>query len=200
LGDGTTTNAVYSKTIATCPITLPVTFLDAYASMMDSGDILIRWSTIEEEHNDYFLIQHSRDITHFRTIAEIEGAGDYAGIRDYQYIHSRLSAGNHYYRIAQVDYDGGVSYSDVFSVTKVHELDFYIRSLGNGIIEIQFLSSFEADCRFQVITLEGTLVQTKRAEQTPGKIRFEVPKELKGMYLFSFYTHKEKHVQRILIK
>jgi hypothetical protein len=91
---------------------LPVELLH-FTATPDGADVHLSWATATETGNDYFLVEHSTDATHFEALTQVAGAGNSQTPRDYAYVHEQPGPGIHYYRLKQVDYDGSFEYSKV---------------------------------------------------------------------------------------
>ena len=85
---------------------LPIELLSFEAVAADNNaDVKLAWSTASEHNNAFFTIEHMFDgeSETIDTIAAQGGAGVGA---NYSYLHINLSAGTHYYRLLQTDFDG----------------------------------------------------------------------------------------------
>jgi hypothetical protein len=78
--------------------------------------MLLEWTTASELNNDYFEVQHSFDGIAYEKIGQINGSGTTNEISDYSYTDSHSNAGDNYYRLKQVDYDGASEFSPSISV------------------------------------------------------------------------------------
>ena len=67
-------------------------------------------------NNDYFDLQRSADGVHFYSIAWIDGAGTSNQLLFYSYKDADITSGLVYYKLAQSDYDGTVSYSKIIAM------------------------------------------------------------------------------------
>ncbi len=76
----------------------------------------LAWQTASEPNNKYFELQHSIDGNSFTTIANIPSKGAAGISSDYSFIHLKAMKGINYYRLKQVDVDGGFKYSDIVTV------------------------------------------------------------------------------------
>lgn len=88
---------------------LPIELISFDAEVTPNNtDVALTWSTASEHNNDYFTIEHMFDgeLETVDTIAAKGGAGEGA---DYDYLHINQSAGTHYYRLLQTDFDGTVT-------------------------------------------------------------------------------------------
>jgi hypothetical protein len=80
------------------------------------NEVVLEWTTLQEENNDYFQVEHSTSGLEFQGIGRITGQGDSFETQSYQFTHTKAQAGSHYYRIRQVDYDGASSVSSIVQV------------------------------------------------------------------------------------
>lgn len=91
---------------------LPV-LLSSFAAVVEKNNVKLSWHTASEPNNKYFELQHSIDGSSFTTIANIPSKGAAGISSDYSFIHVRAMKGINYYRLKQVDVDGGFKYSDI---------------------------------------------------------------------------------------
>ncbi|MDB5257825.1 MAG: hypothetical protein JWM14_2520 [Chitinophagaceae bacterium] len=97
----------------TCPAPVELISFDGVAS---PGGVDLIWKTAMELNNDYFDLQRSTDGIHFYSIAEIKGAGTSNSTLSYPYRDKEVTSGLVYYKLAQHDYDGTISYSKIVAV------------------------------------------------------------------------------------
>ena len=120
-------------------ITLPVTFAEFSIKASKSASFL-SFSTASETNNEYFSVERSADGRNFDTIGHIEGAGNSNQLQNYTFTDENPLAGISYYRIAQTDYDGKFSYSDIRSVR--HTI------IGSNIV----ITPRASDGRYDIVT------------------------------------------------
>lgn len=94
---------------------LPIELVSFDCKVFDSKTHLT-WRTASETQNAHFLVQHSTDGRSFQDLTKIPGAGNSQVENHYEYLHQNPSHGTNYYRLKQVDFDGGFEYSQVVSV------------------------------------------------------------------------------------
>ncbi len=95
---------------------LPVQLVSFDAKKIRTGVVEIKWVTATEVNNDFFSVERSGDGINFEEIQVVNGAGNTNRTLNYQTIDGRPLTGVSYYRLAQTDYDGTKSYSDIVSV------------------------------------------------------------------------------------
>ena len=84
---------------------LPVTVID-FSGNYQSGKISLNWKTSCESNSSHFLIERSNDGMVYKSIASVKGAGNCSTLTKYQAFDETPVAGNNYYRLVAVDFDG----------------------------------------------------------------------------------------------
>lgn len=95
---------------------LPVELVDFKAEILNNKIQLI-WQTASEINNDHFEVQRSTDGENFKSILSMAGKGQSNYLTDYSVYDISPLAGNSYYRLKQVDFDGQFEYSEIIRVS-----------------------------------------------------------------------------------
>jgi uncharacterized repeat protein (TIGR01451 family) len=98
-----------------CNNSTPVTLLSFEGEKAESG-VLLKWITETEFNNDHFRVERSRDGFNFTSIAAVKGNGTSQLTHSYAYLDKGEIGEVVYYRLAQVDLDGTVHYSQTISI------------------------------------------------------------------------------------
>lgn len=96
--------------------TLPVELIDFNGERINR-DIKLTWSTASENNNDYFELYRSSDAVNYILVNTIDGAGNSNNLL--KYIQTDTEAPSdiiNYYKIKQVDFDGGDTWYGPISV------------------------------------------------------------------------------------
>ena len=112
---GTSTTDFGSPTFSGGTVALPVE-LSHFSVDLQGERAILRWTTQTELNNSHFDVEHSTDGISFTPVATITGAGTTQEPQQYSYRHWPGRPGLNYYRLAQYDYDGTLTYSDIVSV------------------------------------------------------------------------------------
>ncbi len=99
------------------PNTFPVELLDLKAEAISQQEILISWRTLTEINNDHFEVEKSADGRMFFPIGAVDGAGTTSLEQKYKFIDNSDMYLTNYYRLKQIDVDGGFSFSNVVEVS-----------------------------------------------------------------------------------
>jgi hypothetical protein len=147
-------------TIATpAMVNLPVE-LTSFTATPNQKTVDLTWSTATEENNAYFEVQSSVDGRNFETIGQVEGAGTTYEVQAYTFTDENPSNGVNYYRLRQVDFDGGFEYHKVISIVMngdKSEVQFYPNPTRG---ELNVVLSTTSESEIQVIDLTGKIVRS----------------------------------------
>jgi hypothetical protein len=85
--------------------TLPVS-LTSFKGDLQNNEVSLNWRTASEQNNDYFEVLRAGEDKNFVSIAKVNGNGTKNEVSDYYYTDKSPLAGNNYYQLKQVDFDG----------------------------------------------------------------------------------------------
>jgi len=100
---------------AICNTKLPITLI-SFEAIKKENAVELKWQTAAEFNNNYFAVERSSNGFDFSEIERVEGAGSYVGLLSYHTVDAAPLAGQSYYRLKQVDFDGKFTYSKVVSL------------------------------------------------------------------------------------
>jgi hypothetical protein len=109
---------------------LPISLV-SFEANLSLDKVQLKWTTASETNNDYFTIQKSKDAVNFEDLIQVEGAGNSTSIINYLEFDSSPYNGLSYYRLAQTDFNGDVSYSNNVSVEYNPKLESNIELFPN---------------------------------------------------------------------
>ncbi len=95
---------------------LPVELTQFEAKITAKNTIALTWETANEQDNDFFVIQRSRDGSTFEKIGTVKGNGKSNTSQHYSFPDTRPFPGTNYYRLQQVDFNGAIEYSSIVNV------------------------------------------------------------------------------------
>ena len=84
---------------------IPVELASFNAQLVDR-DVLLNWTTATELNNQGFEIEHSIDNENFSKVGFVPGFGTTSELKSYSFRISNVDAGDQYYRLKQIDFDG----------------------------------------------------------------------------------------------
>ncbi len=184
-------NPAFAEWIASEPgspliTTLPVTLLDFKVAIINSGKIVLSWSTSYEENNSHFVILRSTDAKTWKEIGIVEGKGSSTIVQNYKYTDPSAMHGLSYYMLKQVDFDG---MSETFRPVSANNFEMIdqvkIMVFPNPTAEmlnINFLSTpFSEKREVLVFDLMGEIV--KKEMVSTNALRLDISMLKKGTYI-----------------
>jgi len=180
---------------------LPITLLSINASLYN-GNALIYWATLTEVQNRHFVVEKSYDGIKFDSIGIVAGIGNSNRYKSYSFTDNRFSS-NAYYRLKQVDFNGGYSYSPtvyLVNTDKSEPWKVYPNPFSTGInlarntlpsqLEVKVINAIGAvEARFSGST---TIVQDALINGSLQNLR-------PGMYLLQIFVENEPiKIQKII--
>ncbi|MGV3631310.1 MAG: hypothetical protein ACO1O6_08890 [Bacteroidota bacterium] len=84
---------------------LPIELVDFSVYEKQTGN-LVKWTTMTEINNDYFILEKSMDGVQWAEIAEVDGSGNTTSKKNYSFLDKEVKRGINYYRLTQYDFDG----------------------------------------------------------------------------------------------
>ncbi|WP_158859698.1 Ig-like domain-containing protein [Lunatibacter salilacus] len=90
---------------------LPVKLFEFFTAYHPDIGVTVNWTTASEEDNKYFEIQASQDGLSWSSVGKVTGSMTTTEKQTYSFVHEMALPGNSFYRIKQVDLNGGYSFS-----------------------------------------------------------------------------------------
>lgn len=154
----------------------------------------LSWNTYQEIDNSYFDIERSVDGINFTSIGLVNGKGNSNSAINYSFNDVTPYAGDNYYRLRIVDYDGSYSYSNVVRISNsnfsVEFSTFYPNPFRNKIDIIVNCTS-ESKATIVLYDNTGNLVVQKHSQCVKGLNKFTVDNLSglsSGIYLIKVIT------------
>lgn len=140
---------------------LPVTLI-SFTAVENGNNVKLNWSTASEVNNDYFTVQKTLDGVIFEDVKKVDGHGNSINTIEYEDFDIQPYNGQSYYRLAQTDFDGNITYSSLqpvlFNRTANNYFDFnvYPNPVNEGqTININLASSTKQEVLVVVIDVLG---------------------------------------------
>jgi len=136
---------------------LPVDLISFNAKLDNKATQLV-WQTALEVNNDYFQVEYSTNGVDFEAIGKERGQGESYDLVTYSFTHDAPAKGMNYYRLKQVDFDGGFEYSPVVTVEMLGKGVSIYPNPATDVINVQV----EAEAaRVEIFNINGQLIQTQ---------------------------------------
>ncbi|HWZ22643.1 MAG TPA: T9SS type A sorting domain-containing protein, partial [Cytophagaceae bacterium] len=174
-----------------CPA--PVTLINFNGFKNEGGTKLV-WNTASETNNDYFDIQRSADGINFYSIGQVKGKGSTSSISSYSF--DDVSSNNIvYYRLAQYDIDGKITYSSIIII----KAENIAPVVSPNPFTNNFTVVFDGDKNVEIKVLDmlGRIVEKKTMAENVYSTT--LGEELsKGSYIVCVTTDTENYYYKII--
>jgi len=178
-------------TIGTTP--LPIKLI-SFSGKYENQNVVLSWETASEINNSHFVIERGINNLNFIPIANVQGAGNSNQILNYQFIDKDVTVNNmpdaiFYYRLKQIDYNGGFEYSNFISVKKYGK---YISGIilypnpSNG--KVRVINHNNEINNIEIYNSVGQVVYSCEITNTDNDISFNLPN---GMYYYFLKNRDE---------
>lgn len=178
--------------------TLPVELTDFAARESTNGSASLNWTTSNEKEADYFVVEKSMDGSNFVAIDTVKAKGNSTTTQQYISLDQQLSPGINYYRLKIVDLDQRTSYSKTVQLTG---RETGIRLFPNPATGRITISHSPAAVEYvKIYTLNGILLQQKKAERNSNQTSFDISGYAKGMYYLVCESNGERTTRSFVIR
>jgi hypothetical protein len=99
----------------TIGLPLPVELVNLSAQVR-KNEIVLSWQTSSETNNYGFEIQRSQNQRNYDKIGFVRGQGTITHAMSYSFVDHSISQGKYYYRLKQIDTDGGQTFSQTVEI------------------------------------------------------------------------------------
>lgn len=186
---------------------LPVELLAFDATLKNKNQAFLTWATASEKENKGFEIQQARKNESgaivFETIGFEAGHGSTTERHDYQYAVKDLEAGDYYFRLRQLDFDGQEAFSPARSLS-IHPA-FMAKALPNPFqneLEIQVYQEKTANVSVYLVNQWGQkteLLSNREVAKGHTSWRFNLADMPGGAYHILCYQEGQPEAERLLV-
>lgn len=150
---------VRATVAATCDAPLPVDLLSFTATKTDK-DALLEWATTREVNSGYYIVERSTNAVDFYTVGQVQSVGNSSSLVNYSYVDIAIPSGKVYYRLAQYDIDGRLTYSDVVVLENTRGVELNVAPNPFSGYTTLVVSGTDAPVFVKVYSLDGVLVSS----------------------------------------
>jgi Secretion system C-terminal sorting domain len=169
-------------------IVLPIK-LGNFTAKLENNSSKLTWNTLTEQSNKGFNVQRSQNGKSFTTIGFVEGKGNSNNNVVYNFIDAKPFAGENYYRLVQVDFNGKEALSNVVlvknSAATKFELSATYPNPATTAINATLTATTSQKVTINVTDMAGKIVVTKSIETFVGNntIQLATTQLASGSYL-----------------
>lgn len=195
------TGRIYARTItlngngSTGTTSLPVELISFTAESNKTENVL-NWTTASEVNNSHFEIQKSDDGVNFQSIGIVQGNGNSSEVNHYSFIDLNNS-NNSYYRLKQIDFDGGFEYSHVVNTTSLRQGIIITQKENSN--EFYVLTPNQEELIIQVVDIQGRILMNKEIISTEGG-RFNFNIDQSGLIITTVHSGSTQVSKQSIIK
>jgi hypothetical protein len=170
---------------------LPVQLIDFTAQLKGNNQAQLNWRTAQAINFSHFEIEHSTDGRQWEKIGQLT----YQSTNDqYQFLHSQLSKGTHFYRLKQMDKDGKFEYSKIAKIEVKAGLNVSIApSLVTNRTTINMQLDQAATVSVRVLNTAGQMVYSKTMQVNAGNQQWPIDCQqwADGTYIINLFSNQE---------
>lgn len=189
-----------SEDAAGCEKVLPVSLFN-FGGVIRESKAYLNWSTAVESNNDGFYVERSSDGRTFSSVGFVKGAGNTNAITTYSFVDviKTTTDATAYYRLKQVDVDGGFAYSKVLALNLQASDAAKWKLFPNPVQDmatVQLLLETGARVSAQVVSQDGkVLVSVDKGVLQPGLQQFYINTQrlAKGTYVLRIKADEQTY-------
>jgi hypothetical protein len=185
---------------------LPIDYVKLFGEVESDYDKL-KWETIGEYKNNYFVLERSVDSVVFtddRAIINTQAPnGTSSQLLKYAYNEPQYLFGNSYYRLRIVAQDNSISYSNIVKLSR-YKADSYLW-LPNPVVTDAFVDIYvnqPSGIEVKLLDAAGKLVNITRAQCDPGQHKIIVPMQhiATGVYHVQIFSNGVMQHNLVVLK
>jgi hypothetical protein len=159
---------------------LPITLQNFTAQAQKNNTALLQWTTVTESNSKGFAVQRSIDGANFTTLNFVNSkaaGGNSSAQLNYSYTDTHPLSGVNYYRLAQTDLDGTITYSEVRSL----RFNNLLRVYPNPVQSILTITGIQSAATYKLLNASGATV-LRGTLQASDKNQISVSSIASGIY------------------
>ena len=183
-----------------CNDPLPVEFV-SFNAFLNDEQVTLKWQTASEENNEGFEIQKSSNGRDWEILDWVKGNGTTSEINTYDYLDRAPFAGDNYYRLKQIDYDGQFEFSNI-AIIRYEVSGIVVEISPNpspGDVNITVLNPEKERMSIELYDSTGLLIWQSGTLNNLDTWRKKFSLTQKEMYFISVQVGKEIFTKKILI-
>lgn len=188
---------------------LPVELIGFTAQLSDDG-VRLQWETTAEYDNSHFEVLSSTDGKSFSLIGTAKAKSPNGA--SYMHIDRPEASGTYYYKLKQVDKDGGYSFSKVVSVEFDRTEGANVKSwklspnpvesgsaLSIQLENMNINANTSAEASIRIFDLSGREIMTTKARAT-ANMQLYIPESINtGLYILQIKIDGRQWLKRLLV-
>ena len=183
---------------------LPVELL-SFESKTIENSIILNWQTATEINSEYFEIERSLDGINWESLGRLAAAGNSNTLREYVFMDNNPVAGDNYYRLLQMDFDGKYEYFGpvhqfISREDLVSDISLFPNPSTAGRITIKTNSPMKSGDMIELYDFSGRLLFSQQINETANQIHIGLPDYPKGIYYIRFIGSDRQISKKLIIQ
>ncbi|WP_461790444.1 T9SS type A sorting domain-containing protein [Pedobacter sp.] len=186
-------------TPGTTQTVLPVD-LKSFDGRQQSQSVRLDWATASESNNSHFNVLRANDSKQFQAIGKVEGNGNSNTLQKYAFVDANPFAGNNYYQLQQVDFNGNSEKSEVVVVkTDIKDKTLSIRQNAEQL-EVNIHAYDAAKAQFYISNVSGQKIFDTSIQLSAGYTQksIDISKFNAGVYIATVVIDGSKHAIKFI--
>lgn len=174
------TSKIVIRTTEACNLPVELIFFNARA--VEEG-VELTWATQSEKDTKHFLIERSRDLKTWQTVAQIDGNGTTSKRYDYEVLDRDPLIGTSYYRLWEYATDGQKTLGRMKAVTIEPKTQLYPNPAQDRLT-ISWQKEFETNGTIQILDILGREIKNISLESfSSPQAEIDIESLASGIYL-----------------
>jgi hypothetical protein len=157
-GNGGAESPFFVNGVLGTTFVLPINLIN-FDFSCQNNQLKLNWTTATETNNSHFTILGSSDAIEWLEAGNVVGSGNSLTLINYNYDIPVEFSSLKYFKLAQTDYDGTITYSGVISpdCEKYNQIEFAPNPFDN---EIKFNINSDRIVNYEIVTVLGQIVNS----------------------------------------
>jgi hypothetical protein len=179
---------------------LPVSLKHFTAKAVERSSVL-QWEVAAEVNTSHYEVERSGNGLQFSKLGRVVAVSDQRSSKAYDYVDRNPLPGVNYYRLRMVDKNAAYSYSNMAEVRFGH--DDAVQIIPNptkDITYVSYMATAEGYINFQVVDMNGRLLQTRTIERMRGmnNTSFDLSALAQGVYWITLQDETSTRSYRVV--
>jgi Secretion system C-terminal sorting domain len=163
----------------------------------------LTWTTASELNSDYFELERSNDGKNWKKMGDrVKGAGNSNIVKNYESYDNTPLIGLNYYRLAQADLNGKITYSKaVILINDKGEISIYPNPASSQLtVLVPSELELGTDAMLSIRDITGKILLTKNLDVDLKKIQLDISSFANGNYIVNIINSQINFNQKMTIQ
>lgn len=179
---------------------LPVKYISFTGVSINNSSVL-NWITASETNNKEFEIERSFDGTNFEMVGKVKGNGNVSTTSNYTFIDALNKTSKPsviFYRLKQVDFDGGYNYSKTIQITNENKL--VVELSPNPVNDkLNIVTNANTTQFIEILDINGKVyVSQEISASSVNGTEINTSSLSRGIYLIKLTNQNEVYTKKII--